>query len=188
MLESIERGEGGMVRRDGVLTAVPVGAQTRQIDFGRGPRETVTIPWGDVATAYHSTGIPNIEVYMALPGPLIRAMQAGLLLRWLLRMPGVMELLKRRVQSGAPGPTAEQRARGRSILWGMVEDRQGGRAESRLTTPEGYTLTVQTALHIVRKVLAGQVRAGYQTPSSAYGADLILEIAGVERVDLPLTA
>jgi short subunit dehydrogenase-like uncharacterized protein len=95
-----------------------------------------------------------------------------------------MALLKRRVRSGPPGPDAEQRARGRSLLWGMVEDGQGRRAESRLVTPEAYTLTAQTALHIMRKVLAGQVKTGYQTPSSAYGADLIVEMAGVERVDL----
>ena len=184
MLEGIERGEGGMVRRAGVLTAIPLGSKTRQIDFGRGPRATVAIPWGDVASAYHSTGIGDIEVYMALPEPLIRALQAGPLVGWLLKAPGVMALLKRQVRGGAPGPDAEQRAKGRSYLWGMVEDGQGSRVESRLVTPEGYALTVQTALHIVRKVLAGQVRAGYQTPSSAYGADLILEIAGVERVDL----
>ena len=27
----------------------------------------MTIPWGDVSTAYHSTGIPNIRVYSATP-------------------------------------------------------------------------------------------------------------------------
>jgi short subunit dehydrogenase-like uncharacterized protein len=25
----------------------------------------MTVPWGDVSTAYYTTGIPNIEVYMA---------------------------------------------------------------------------------------------------------------------------
>jgi short subunit dehydrogenase-like uncharacterized protein len=184
MLQSMERGEGGLVRRNGVLTAVGLGAKTRQIDFGHGPRTAVLMPWGDVATAYHSTGIPNIEVYMALPPALIRGLQAGPLLHWLLKAPGVMGLLKQRVQGGAPGPDAAARARGRSRLWGMVEDESGHQAASLLHTPEGYTLTVLAALLILRKVLGGQVRPGYQTPSSAYGADLILEIPGTELVDL----
>jgi len=184
MLQAVGRGEGGMVRRDGVLTRVPPAAAARQIDFGRGPRPAVQIPWGDVSTAYHSTGIPNIEVYLSLPPQQVRAMQASRYLGPLLKLPGVMDLLTRAVRSGPPGPNAEQRARGRCVLWGQVEDGQGGRAESRLLTPEAYTLTALTALLIMRKVLAGDVHPGYQTASSAYGPDLILEIPGVERVDL----
>jgi short subunit dehydrogenase-like uncharacterized protein len=183
-LEGIESGQGGMVRVDGKLTTVAVGAKTREVDFGRGPRPTVLMPWGDVSTAYHSTGIPNIEVYMALPPAMTRAMQAGRYLGWLTKLPGVMALLKRRVQSGPPGPTDEERARGVSLLWGLVEDENGKSAESRLQTPEGYTLTALSSLLIVRKVLAGQVRPGFQTPSSAYGPDLVMEIPGVERTDL----
>ena len=173
-----------MVRRNGVLTRVPPAAASRQIDFGRGPRPAVQIPWGDVSTAYHSTGIPDIEVYLALPPQQVRAMQASRYLGGLLKLPGALGLLTRLVRSGAPGPDAEQRASGRCVLWGAVEDGQGGRAESRLVTPEAYTLTALTSLLIMRKVLAGDVHPGYQTASSAYGPDLILEIPGVERVDI----
>ena len=56
------------------------------------------------------------------------------------------------------------------------------RAQARLETPGGYTLTVLTALLITEKVLSGEVRAGFQTPSLAYGADLILSIPGVSRL------
>ncbi len=111
-IESMARGEGGLVRQAGKLTPVPLAWKTRAIDFGRGPRETVTIPWGDVATAYHSTGIPNVEVYMALPPSAIRAMQLGRYLGWVLQLPGVAGLLRQRVRSGAPGPTAAERERG----------------------------------------------------------------------------
>src|SRR5687768_9602242 len=62
-LEILRR--GGVIRRDGELLGVPLGGRTLMIDFGNGPRESVRFPWGDVSTAYYSTGIPNIEVYMA---------------------------------------------------------------------------------------------------------------------------
>ncbi|MBM4073358.1 MAG: hypothetical protein FJ271_31215, partial [Planctomycetes bacterium] len=58
-------GARGVVRQDGVLMSVPLAWKTRVIDFGIGPVKAITIPWGDVSTAYHSTGIPDIEVYLA---------------------------------------------------------------------------------------------------------------------------
>jgi short subunit dehydrogenase-like uncharacterized protein len=63
MAENLHR--GGVIRRDGQLTRVPACWKTRTIDFGRRPVVAMTIPWGDIATAWYSTGIPNIEVYMA---------------------------------------------------------------------------------------------------------------------------
>ncbi len=183
-LEGIARGEGGLVRKQGKLTPTPVAWKTREIDFGKGPRLAVTVPWGDVSTAYHSTGIPDIEVYMTFPPAAVRAMKASRYVGWLLRLPGVVDLLKQRIRSGAPGPTDAERAAGSGLLWGRAEDDAGAAVESRLRTPEGYTLTALASLAIVRKVLAGQVKPGFQTPSSAYGPDLILEIEGIERIDL----
>jgi short subunit dehydrogenase-like uncharacterized protein len=96
----------------------------------------------------------------------------------------VQSLLKRRVRSGAPGPNAEQRARGRTILWGEVTDDAGGRAAGRLHGPEGYTFTMRTALAAVEKVLSGAAPTGFQTPSKAYGPDFVLGVEGVSREDL----
>ena len=185
-VEAMLRGDGGLVRKQGELTPVPVAWKTREIDFGKGPRTAALMPWGDVATAYHSTAIPDIEVYMSFAPAAIRALQASRYLGGLMRLPGVAAWIEKRIRTGAPGPTDAERAAGASLLWGRVEDDAGRAAEARLRTPEGYTLTALTSLLIVRKVLAGQVKPGYQTPSSAYGPDLILEIAGVERVDLEL--
>lgn len=177
-------GEGGLVRRDGTLTRVPAAWKTRHIDFfGRGPRACVTIPWGDVSTAFHSTGIPNVEVYMAAPLVLRVALRLSRPLGGLLRSAAVQGFLKRRIDARPPGPTDEERARGRSFLWGEVTDPSGGRAVSRLTTPEGYTLTASASLTIVERVLAGQVLPGFQTPSRAFGPDFVLELPGVVRRD-----
>ena len=49
---------------------------------------------------------------------------------------------------------------------------------SKLTTPEGYTLTALTSLEIVRRVLAGQGKPGFQTPSRVFGADFIAGFEG----------
>jgi short subunit dehydrogenase-like uncharacterized protein len=182
MIENLHR--GGLIRRDGVLTPVPAGWKTRTVDFGRGPRTVVSIPWGDVATAYYSAGIPDIEVYTTATWPLRLAMKASRFLRPLLASSAVQSFLTRRVRAGAPGPTAEQRGRGRTVVWGEVTDKAGGRAVSRLYGPEGYTFTTLTALAAVEKVLSGDAPPGFQTPAKAYGPDFVLGIEGVKREDL----
>ncbi len=52
---------GTRVRRGGRLVALDRAARDA-CDFGDGVRPTVQISWGDVSTAFYSTGIPNIEV------------------------------------------------------------------------------------------------------------------------------
>ena len=181
MVENL--GSGGLVRRGGVLRRVHAAWKTREIDFGIGPTAAITIPWGDVSTAYHSTGIPNIEVYTAAPLSLRLAARASRYLGWLLGSSFVQKRLKRKVHAGPPGPTAEERHRGRSLLWGEVADQAGQKVVSRLRGPEGYSFTVLAALAVVERVLRGQAPVGFQTPSTAYGADFVLELEGVVRED-----
>ncbi|HEX8097686.1 MAG TPA: saccharopine dehydrogenase NADP-binding domain-containing protein [Pyrinomonadaceae bacterium] len=182
MVENVNR--GGLVRRGGRLTGVPAAWKTREIDFGSGPRTATTIPWGDVATAFYSTGIPDIETYAAVPASMRRMMVAS---RWLgpvLATKPVQRFLKARIKAQPPGPSEEERAAGKSFVWGEVTDDEGRKKVSRLSGPEGYTLTALAALAVVRRVLAGKFSPGFKTPSLAYGADLVLEVEGVVREDL----
>ena len=184
-LEGFAAGRGsGAVRRDGRIVRVPPAWKTRIVDFGAGPVRVTTMPWGDVATAFHSTGIPNVEVYMAIPAALRRVMRYGGILLPLLATAPVRRRLEARIRRGAPGPTAEQRGRGWSRFWAEARDDAGHAATARLIAPEAYELTVRASIECARRVLNGEWRAGFQTPSSAYGPDLVLAIDGVRREDL----
>ena len=183
MLEHIA--ESGMVRKNGQLAKVRLGSLQRQIDFGRGHRSAVAIAWGDVANAFYSTGIPNIEVYWAVPRGLALGLEYGGALMALASSRPVTRFLQRRIDARSAGPDKAERAAGSCVLWGEVQNARGERRVARLSTPEGYALTVRAALHVCRAVLAGRVQAGYQTPSTWGGADLVLELAGVRREDLP---
>jgi short subunit dehydrogenase-like uncharacterized protein len=177
-------GSPGAVRRDGKIIAVPPAWRTRSIDFGDGKlRDATTIPWGDVSTAFYSTGIPNVDVYMSMRPALRRAAIASRWLGPLLRSDIVRGILAARVRRGSPGPSEQERERGASLLWGEAVAANGQRAEARLRGASGYVLTAQTAVHLAAKALNGQIRVGFQTPSRAYGADVILEIPGVTRTD-----
>jgi saccharopine dehydrogenase (NAD+, L-lysine-forming) len=89
-----------------------------------------------------------------------------------------------RARAQRPGPSDARRAAGESRLWGEVRDAEGRVATSRLVAPEAYTLTARTAVAAARRVLAGGVATGFQTPSRALGADFILEQKGTRRDDL----
>ena len=183
MIENL--GSPGAVRRDGKIVAVPQAWRTRRIDFGDGKlRDATTIPWGDVSTAFHSTGIPNIEVYINMRPALRRAAVAS---RWIgpvLRSRIVRRMLTAWVRHGAAGPSESAREHGVSLRWGEAATTNGERAEARLRGASGYIMTAQTAVHLAMKVLAGEAPSGFQTPSRAYGPDVILEIPGVVRTDV----
>jgi short subunit dehydrogenase-like uncharacterized protein len=188
-LEGLGAGQGsGAIRRNGEIVRVPPAWKTRDVDFGRGPVRVATMPWGDVSTAFHSTGIPNVEVYMAIPTVVRRILRHGRALLPLLASAPVRRLLERRVRRGAPGPTAEQRARGWSRFWAEARDDSGRSVSARLVAPEGYELTVRAALECAQRVLRGDWQPGFQTPSRAYGPDLVLAIDGVRREPLPSVA
>ena len=60
-------GTAGRARIDGVIGPVPSDRRRRQVTFADGKATVFAIAWGDVSTAYHSTGIGDIVVYAALP-------------------------------------------------------------------------------------------------------------------------
>jgi short subunit dehydrogenase-like uncharacterized protein len=186
VIESL--GEGAFVRREGGLTRVPLAWHTRAVDFGEGPRPAFTVALGDLATAWRSTGIPDIETLFAAPFGLRLVARASRRLRPLLATRTVRRALVARARAGAPGPTDEERQRGCGFVWGEVEDGEGRRTRSRLSTAEAYTFTARAALAIVERVLAGQAPSGFQTPGKAYGPDLVLEVEGTTRVDEPPAA
>lgn len=185
---ALERlGRGGLVRRRGVLTPVPAAGSTRRVDFGHGPRTAISLPLADLTTAWHSTGIPDIDLYFVAPWPLRWLAQASRLAGPVLGSRVVRRFLVARVRAGAPGPSEAERLSGRAFVWGEVEDAEGRRATSRLTTAEAYTFTASAALGVVERVLSGQATPGFQTPGRAYGPDFVLEIEGTIRTDEPVT-
>ena len=175
----------GVVRQDGALVPMRAGAKKWRIDFGQGPVTAVTNPWrGDIFTAYYSTGIPTIKTYTVYPMALQILMALSAPMKGILSSATLQNFLKRQAQRQPAGPTAEERARGKTFMWGEAIDASGRRANAYLVGPEAYDFTVLTAFTIVERVLAGEFQPGFHTPSQVYGADLVLSIPGVTRTDV----
>jgi short subunit dehydrogenase-like uncharacterized protein len=179
--------EGGRIRKDGRIVKVPAAYKVETIPFtGDLSATAVTIPWGDVATAYYSTGIPNIEVFVGVPEKQIEKMKMPGFMRWFLGLAPVQAFMKAQIARRVKGPTDEQRARDEMYIYGEAWDDAGHRVAMRLRTREGYTLTAESGVKAAQKVLEGRLAPGAYTPSTAFGADYVLELEGtrLSRVKL----
>ncbi len=178
-------GAGGAIRKGGRITRVPAGWKHRMIDYGDGPQLAVTIPWGDVSTAWYTTGIPDIEVYSAMGRSQLRALKLSNWMAPILRLGPVQRMLKKKIDSAPAGPSATTRDRTTSEVWGEARAADGRAVRGRVTGPNGYTLTAMTAIAIAEKVVKGDVSPGFHTPAGALGPDFVLGIPGVSRIELP---
>ncbi|HKY55006.1 MAG TPA: saccharopine dehydrogenase NADP-binding domain-containing protein [Anaerolineales bacterium] len=175
----------GRIRRDGKLLQVPPAWRVLEQDFGRGSVKVVSVGWGDVSTAYYSTGIPNIETYFAFPRVMIDFFYSMRVLGPLLYNRVAKTLLNSLVNTFLPpGPNEDRRKKRFALMIGEVTDDKGNRAASKLMTPEGYTCTALTTVEIMKRVLGGDCKIGFQTPSLTYGADFILQFDGAKREDI----
>jgi short subunit dehydrogenase-like uncharacterized protein len=173
--------EGGRIRKDGRIVKVPAAYKVETILFTEDLSATaVTIPWGDVATAYYSTGIPNIEVLVGVPEKQIGKMKIPGFMRWLLGLAPVQALMKAQIARRVKGPTDEQRARDEMYIYGEAWDDAGHKVAMRLRTREGYTLTAESGVKATQKVMEGRLAPGAYTPSMAFGADYVLELEGTK--------
>jgi len=177
-MEAVYRG-CARVRRDGRIIDLPFGEGSRSADFGRGSEKSFVVPWGDVATAFHTTGIPDIAVHIPWRSPAAAAIRALLPMRRLLASPSASRVTQSVLRRVAGGPSESERARRQTRVWGEVRDAAGNVRTAVLRAPDAYSLTLQTALLAVGHVLGHEVPAGYRTPSQLLGADC-LERLGLE--------
>ena len=172
--------KGGRARINGELASVPLAWKVREFTRADGTgRVAMSIPWGDVYTAFVSTGIANIETYMTAPPKTITRLRWLNHLRWLLRMQVVQKFLQNRAGQTA-GPDAARRRRSGCQIWGEVRNAAGRRESLSMLTPNGYELTVTASLGIVQHLLATPVAGGYYTPSKLMGMDYVLGLPGVK--------
>ena len=181
MIEGL--GTGSMIRKDGKLTPVALGEKVMDVDFGEFRRESLCIPWGDIATAWRSTGIPNIEVYSGVGAKTIRMAKMSKWFNWLMQKRWIKNYLRKKIDARQAGPGKAHVHTGRSYLWGRVRDDEGNVIEARIKTLNGYLLTAKTAVLAARKLIStDEVRPGYFTPAQYFGDGFIFEVDGTSWI------
>lgn len=176
-------GTGTKQRRKGKIITIKK-TPRMDLDFGNGIESAIGMSWGDVSTAYHTTGIPNIEVYFQSSPQLEQVASLGFLARMFVRTSLGQALIKKQIDKGPEGPSEEERLNGRTIVLAIAKNGKGDMFSTRLDCMEGYRLTSMTALDIARRIDQGESKPGFQTPAGLFGADYVLQFENTSRQDL----
>jgi short subunit dehydrogenase-like uncharacterized protein len=173
-----------VIRRNGRLTSVPIGRMERGFDYGEGERTSMALSWPDAVTAYHTTGIANIEAYMEV-GAAARVL-APLTARIgeAFQLPVLRSVIRLGAAALPEGPAEAARELARPVIVAEVEDAWRRVRRARLITADGYDFSALTAVAIAERVIGGEFEPGFQTPGRVYGADFVLSIEGTTRIDL----
>ncbi|WP_426160747.1 saccharopine dehydrogenase family protein [Pseudomonas sp. DWR1-3-2b2] len=154
-------GAGVMARIEGELVATP-DAQPQHLDFGDGPALCAPLSFGDLVTAWHSSAIPTIAMFVHITGEAFPE--------------GDLSLLP-------DGPTQAQRDAHRARAVAEVTGLDGSVARSVIETVNGYSYTPLAAVEAARRVLGGERRAGFETPAKLFGVGFAQTIAGTQIID-----
>lgn len=173
-----------LVRCGGHVRSALDPTEVHRFDFGYGPREAVLVSWGDVASAWYTTGIPDIQVFFEATAEHRMMMLCNRLHGRLLATPPLRDWLAWTTGQLPDGPSREERELLETVIVATAEDGAGSRATSRLTGPEAYRFTALTAVAVATRVLDGDWVRGFQTPGRIYGPDFVLQFPGVIREDL----
>jgi short subunit dehydrogenase-like uncharacterized protein len=175
---------GGKVRENGEIRTVPLGHDVRRIDFGDGEKVAMAIPWGDVLTAYVSTGIPNISVYTPVPRALITLARRAHYLAPVVNLPWVQRAAQGALHKLVQGPDEAARKSSPTFVWGEARNAAGLTKTARMVVDNGYTTTALGTLAVVEYVSVHPPVGGAYTPSKLCGVDLVSRIPGAGPLQL----
>lgn len=144
-----------LMRRGGELVPRDPG-ELRDFDFGNGASSCFPVTLPDLITIARQSGVADIETYVHVSGPAFP--EEG-------------------IEALPDGPSDQERADNRYHAAVEVMDADGSTAYAVLDTVNGYTFTPLAAIEAARRVLAGEVRAGFQTPVDIFGSGFAESIA-----------
>ncbi|MBZ9649784.1 saccharopine dehydrogenase NADP-binding domain-containing protein [Sphingobium sp. 3R8] len=137
--------------------------ETAHFDFGGGAERCFAVTLPDLITIGRATGIPDVETYVHVSG---KAFPDG-------------DLANLPV-----GPDAAERDANRYQAAVEVTAIDGTIVRSVLDTVNGYSFTPMAAAEAARRVLAGEVRPGFQTPVGLFGTGFAETIANTCITDI----
>jgi short subunit dehydrogenase-like uncharacterized protein len=173
-------GYGTFARRNGVVVNIPL--EVREVDYGKGPRQSMSVSWGDVSTAFYTTGIENITVYWPASDSMIRQFRFSRLLHPLLRLRSVQNFIKGQIEEKVEGPSRQKRDQQHVHIWGEVRNAAGKTISARIATANGYTVTQLAPVAIVEHLLHDDVPAGSITPALLMGKDFVSRLDGSSEI------
>lgn len=168
--------EGNRIRVNGALENVPVCHRKRTLPLPGGRLAVHSVPLGDLISAYHGYGIPNITAYTVVPGASVARISDNAL-RAIASSP-INGAITRAVRAFASGPSTETLRSTRSEAWAEVRDATGRVASRSVSVSNTYDFTARSMLQAVKRLAHGDAPAGAWTPAQAFGTGFLFAIPG----------
>jgi short subunit dehydrogenase-like uncharacterized protein len=178
-------GKSGKIRRAGRIVDYPLGRGLRRIDFGRGAKLAMPIPWGDVASAFYTTGIPDITVFAPISPVSLAIVRVAVAFKSVLQSTRLQSWLIKKIEKDVRGPDVSTRDANSSWVWGEAKDARARSHTIRIVTLNAYSLTVFSSLALARHVMSNACPPGCWTPAALLGENFILSLPGTSKLDLP---
>ena len=174
---------GGFAVEGGRWMARPLAHALWRVSDEGEDHECVAAPMGELAALHAWAGAPNILVGRPMHHAQARRLRRlSPLIQAALKIGPLRAMLGRSRQEAVntPGPEDGRRSR----IWAEAWNGRGDRVSSRLETGEGYLATAAAAVVNVEALAASSLHGAF-TPASAFGADHVLQIENVQRIDDP---
>ncbi len=170
---------GGRVRIDGQIRYVPTAWKIMEVPFRDRTLSAISIPWGDVASAFYSTGIPNIEVYAATPPWQIAWTRR---LRFLLPMLGwrPIQALAKRYIAQDQGSARRSARDGARLAVGPRQRRPRRERLGHAADPQRLSAHCAHGRGRAAKSRGRRPAPGFSTASQAFGREFILSFPGTD--------
>jgi short subunit dehydrogenase-like uncharacterized protein len=178
-------GKSGKLRRAGRIVDCPLGRGLRRIDFGRGAKLAMPIPWGDVASAFYTTGIPDITVFTPISPLSLAIVRVAVAFRPVLQSTRLQSWLIKKIEKDVRGPDLSTRNANPCWVWGEAKNANGRSHAIRIVTLNGYSLTVFSSLALAQHLMSNGCPPGCWTPAGLIGENFILSLPGTSKLDLP---
>jgi short subunit dehydrogenase-like uncharacterized protein len=178
-------GKSGKIRRAGRIVDCPLGRGLRRIDFGRGAKLAMPIPWGDVASAFYTTGVPDITVFTPISPLSLAIARLTNAAGPILQSPRFQTWLIKKIEKNTRGPDVSTRNANPSWVWGEAKDAHGRSQTIRIVTLNSYSLTVFSTLALAQQLMSNACPSGCWTPAGLIGENFVLSLPGTSKLDLP---
>ncbi|MBU2711019.1 saccharopine dehydrogenase family protein [Zooshikella harenae] len=173
---------GCQIRQNGLLTPVPFGYHMRHFDEKQSEKMVTAIPWGDLASAYFSTQIPNIECLYPIDPEHLPWLKRLRWFRGLLKLPWLKKLAYLLISSRFQTPTPIERQQSATYFWGEVKNSSGLVKRASLKAADGYDLTVAGVLLALQFLLNYAGDGGYFTPSQLMGRNCVESLPNTSNI------
>ena len=173
---------GTLIRKNGKLVH-PEKIEARKIQFSDKERMVRPVVWGDLVTAYRTTGIPNIITYMPIPKKFTGIMRStGISKKSWVSDEYKKKIIREWIDKNVHGPDEITRYTARSYIWAQAINKEGLTAQTWLETMESYRFTALAGVRSVEKIFKLKPK-GAITPALAFGSNFVLEIPETKRID-----